>query len=92
MKAVYFEERKAREEYIINRLDDVNIKPVGIPLNTDFFNMLSSILCNTVDKIELARELCEPDNNDPMDERTIQDASDAFRDMLYTRFYEEWEY
>lgn len=92
MKALYFEERKAREEYIINRLDNVNIKPVGIPLNTDFFNMLSSILCNTVDKIELARELCEPDNHDPMDERTIQDTSDAFRDMLYTRFYEEWEY
>lgn len=93
MRAVYFDERRARMEYYVSIINDISIRTnVNIPcISTDFYNVVSHILNNTVDRIELARELCEPKNcKEVMSESDIRNFVEGFEGMMETRFNYEW--
>lgn len=70
---LYFDEKRSKEQYVMDRLNSIEIQELRIPGNTTFYNVISTLLNDTVEKIVDARELCEE-----MTESEIYNIGNAF--------------
>lgn len=74
---LYFDEKRSKEQYVMDRLNSIEIQELRIPGNTVFYNVISTLLNDTVEKIADARELCE-DSGEEMTESEIYNIGNAF--------------
>lgn len=74
---LYFDEKRSKEQYVMDRLNSIEIQELRIPGNTVFYNVISTLLNDTVEKIVDARELCE-DSGEEMTESEIYNIGNVF--------------